>query len=103
MIPRIVAGSNAVCTNLAGRQQELIELQMIVAKGTGDWGAAGKVLGNKGTHDLFFEAVLSVDEEVRNAEVLGHLPRVVDVVDRATAPLNDFGHTLASCQPALVP
>jgi len=59
----------------------LIELEMVVAKCARDWGATGKILVYKGTNDLLFESFLSIDKVVGNAKLLGHVSRVVHVVD----------------------
>ena len=83
--------------------EELVELEVVVAEGAGDGGAAGEVLGDEGLDDVGFEAVLLVDEVVGDAEVLGYVAGVVDVVDGAAAALDRFGHALVPGEAALVP
>ncbi len=59
-IARVVAGGDALGADLAGGEEELIELEVVVAEGAGDGGAAGEVLGYEGLDDLSFEAILSI-------------------------------------------
>jgi len=106
-VARVVAGGDALGADLAGGEEELIELEMVVAEGAGDGGAAGEVFADEGADDFGFETVLGVDEVVGDAEVLGYVAGVVDVVDGAAAALrNGFGQALASViggEAALVP
>ena len=83
--------------------EELVELEVVVAEGAGDGGAAGEVLGDEGADDLGLEAVLLVDEVVGDAEVLGDAAGVVDVVDGAAAALDGLGHAFVAGEAALVP
>lgn len=103
VIAGVVAGGDSLGTDLAGGEEELIELEVIVAEGAGDGGSAGEVLADEGANDFFFEAVLRVDEVVGDAEVLGYVAGVVDVVDGAAAALYAFGHAFAASEAALVP
>ena len=89
VIARVVAGGDALGADLAGGEEKLIELEVVVAEGAGDGGAAGEILGDEGADDLGFEAVLRVDEVVGDAEVLGYVAGVVDVVDGAAAALGN--------------
>lgn len=107
MVASVVAGGDALGADLAGGEEELIELEMVVAEGARDGGAAGEVFADEGANDFFFEACLSIHQIVGNSQVLGYMTRVVDVVDGAAAALRDgFGQTLASVicgKAALVP
>ena len=89
MVAGVVACGDALGADLAGGEEELVELEVVVAEGAGDGGAAGEVFGDEGADYLCLEAVLGVDEVVRDAEVLGDVAGVVDVVDGATAALGD--------------
>ena len=63
---------NALSADLAGRQEKLIELQMVVAQGAWNRRSARQILTDKGPHNLLFETLLCVDEVVGNPEVFGH-------------------------------
>ncbi len=76
---------------------------MVVAEGAGDGRAAGEVLGDEGLDDVGLEALLLVDEVVRDAELLGDAAGVVDVVDGAAAALHGLGHAFVAGEAALVP
>ncbi len=95
VVAGVVAGGDEFGTDLAGGEEELVELEVIVAEGAGNGRAAGEVLGDEGADDLGLEAVLGVDEVVGDAEVLGDVAGVVDVVDGAAAALDGLGHGLA--------
>ena len=103
MVAGVVAGGDAVGADLAGGDEELVELEVVVAEGAGDGGAAGEVLGDEGLDDFGFEAVLLVDDVVGDVELLGYVACVVDVVDGAAAALDGFGHAFVSGEAALVP
>ena len=60
-VARVVAGGDAVRADLAGSDEELVELEVVVAEGAGNGSAAGKVLGDEGADDFFFKPVLGVD------------------------------------------
>ena len=103
VIAGVVAGGDAVGADLAGGDEELVELEVVVAEGAGDGGAAGEVLGDEGLDDFGFEAVLLVDDVVGDVELLGYVACVVDVVDGAAAALDGLGHAFVSGEAALVP
>ena len=88
VVARVVAGGDAVGADLAGGDEELVELEVVVAEGAGDGGAAGEVLGDEGLDDVGLEALLLVDEVVGDVELLGDAACVVDVVDGAAAALD---------------
>jgi hypothetical protein len=103
MIACIVPGGDAVGTDLACGDEELVELEVVVAESAGDGCAACKVFGDEGLDDLGFEAVLLVDDVVGDVELIGYVARVVDVVDGTATTLHCFGHTFVSGETALVP
>ena len=103
VVAGVVAGGDAVGADLAGGDEELVELEVVVAEGAGDGRASGEVLGDEGPDDLGFEAVLLVDEVVGDVELLGYSAGVVDVVDGAAAALDGLGHALVAGEAALVP
>ena len=94
MVARVVAGGDAVGADLAGGDEELVELEVVVAEGAGDGGSAGEVLVDEGLDDFGLEALLLVDDVVGDVELLGDVAGVVDVVDGAAAALDGFGHAL---------
>ncbi len=103
VVAGVVAGGDALGADLAGGEQKLVELEVIVAERTGDGRSAGEVVGDEGADDLVLEAVLGVDEVVGDVEVLGDAAGVVDVVDGAAAALDGFGHAGTAGEAALVP
>ncbi len=83
---------------------KLVELEVVVAERAGNRRAPGEILADKGAHHVLLEALLLVDDVVRNAEVLGHAARVVDVVERAAAAgLGGVGNAVLAGQAGLVP
>ncbi len=103
VIAGVVAGGDTLGADLAGGEEELIELEVVVAEGAGDGGAAGEVFADEGADYLFLEAVLGVDEVVGNVEVFGYVAGVVDVVYGTAAALDGGGHAFAAGEAALVP
>ena len=101
--PRVVTGGDALSANLPGDNQQLIELQVVVAQAAGDRSASGNVLFHERAHHITLEALFVIDHIVRDADLLGDAAGVVDIVERAAASLNGLGHALASGETALVP
>ncbi len=98
-----MSGGQQLGADLARRDQQLIELEMVVAQAARNRRASGKILGDERPHHVVLEALLLIDHVVRNAERLGHAARVVNVVDGAAASLHRLRHALMPGQPALVP
>ncbi len=98
-----MAGGNAFGANLLRDDEKLIKLQMIVAEAAGDGGASRQIFGDEGAHHVALEALFMIDDVVRNADVLGHAARVVDIVERAAAAGYLLGHAFVSGEAALVP
>src|SRR5271165_918321 len=101
--PSIVSGSDTIGANLLRDNQQLIELQMIVAEAARDGRAPREIFGNKGTHYIALKALFMIDNIVRDANVLGDTARVMDIVERTTAAGHILWHSLMSSQPPLVP
>src|SRR5581483_7164788 len=85
---RIVTGRQHVGADLACGNQKLIELQVIVAETARNRRTSGEILVHERTNHVALEALLMVHDVVRNAKLLGDVPRVVNVLDRAAAPLH---------------
>ncbi len=98
-----MTGSQGVGANLLGHNQQLIKLQVIVAKAARNGRASRKILLDERTHHVALEALLVIDHVIRDADGLGDAARVVHVVERAAASLHRLGHALVPGQPALVP
>ena len=98
-----MAGSDAVGADLARGDEQLIELEMVVAERAGDGRASGEILLDEGADDVALEALLLVDDVVRDVEVLGDAAGVVDIIDRAAAALHLLGHAFLAGETALVP
>ena len=71
VVAGVVAGGDAVGADLAGGDEELVELEVVVAEGAGDGRASGEVLADEGLDDVGLEAVLLVDDVVGDVELLG--------------------------------
>jgi hypothetical protein len=89
--------------DLPRRDQQLIELQMVVAQAARNRRATGEILGDKWPHHVLLETLLLADHVIRNAESLGHTARVVHIVDGAAASVDRFGHAVVTGKPPLVP
>ena len=85
LVDGVVAGGDAVRADGAGGEQELVKLEVVVAEGTGDGGAAVEVLVNEGADYVLLETLLLVDDVVGDAEMLGDATGVVDIVQAAAA------------------
>ncbi len=104
LVDRVVSGGNRIRADGSRRLQQLVELQMVVAERAGNRRAPGEVLRHKRPHHILLEALLLVHHVVGNAEVLGHAPRVVHVVERAAAArLGRVGNPMLARQPRLIP
>ena len=103
MVARVVAGRDALGADLACGEEELVELEVVIAERTGDRRAAREIVGDEGADDLVLEAVLGVDEVVGDVEVLGDAASVIDIINRTAAALDGFGHAGAASEAALVP
>ena len=99
----VVSGGQRIRANLLRDDQQLIELQMIVAEAARNRRAPGKILLDKRPHHIALETLLLIDHVVRNAERLGDAAGVVNIVERAAAALHRLGHALVAGQAALVP
>ena len=85
LVAGVVAGGDALGADLAGGAQKLVELEVVVAERAGNRRAPGEVVVDEGPNDIVLEALLLVDDVVRNVERLGDTARVVDIVQRAAA------------------
>jgi len=103
-IDRVVAGGDAACADGAGRLDERVELEVVVAERAGNGRASVEILVDEGTNDVALEAVLLVDDVVRNSQVLGYAAGVVYVIQRtAAAGLGSVWNAVPSGEAGLVP
>src|SRR5690606_18088590 len=79
----IVAGGEAIGPELARRLQKVGELDCLVAGDARNWRLARSIAFGEGVDHRLAEALLVVEHVMRDAERLGHAPRVVDVLARA--------------------
>src|SRR5258707_137528 len=93
----------SLCNNHLKFDQQLVELEMVVAQAAWNRCAAGEVILDKGADNLALEALFVIDHVIGNPDGLGDTARVVDVVERAAAPLDGFGHAFVTGEAALVP
>ena len=98
---RVMARRDPHRAERGGHLQELIELDEVVAQRARNRRAPRQILVNEGPHHLALEPLFEIHHVIRNAELLRHPPRVVDVVERAAAARGAIGSQLR--QPPLVP
>ena len=65
--------------------EKLIELDEVVAERAGDGRAAGEIFADERLDHLILEALLEVDDVIRDAQELRDVAGVVDVVERTAA------------------
>src|SRR5215471_17352859 len=94
----IVSRRQEIGPNLAGSDQQLIELEMIVAEAAGNRRTSGKILLDKRTHYVILKPLLVIHDVIRNAQVFSHATGVVDIVNRTAASLDMLGHAGMSGQ-----
>ena len=103
LVASVMAGGEQISADLAGGDEQLVELQMIVAETARDRRASREIVVDEGPNHIVLEARLLIDDVVRNAKLLGDVAGVVDVVDGAAAALHGLGHALVTGEAALVP
>jgi hypothetical protein len=103
VVAGVVTGGDAVSADLSSGDEELVELEVVVAECAGDGSASSEVLGDEGTDNFGFETGLLIHHIVWDVQLLSDVARVVDVIDAAAATLNRLGHALVSGEAALVP
>src|SRR5579885_859638 len=97
----VVPGGDAFGAHTRRHIEKLIELHEVIAQSAGDRRAPVQILVNEGAHHLGLEALLEIDDIVRNAEVLGYEASIVDIVERAAAA-GDAAFRRKLRQPALI-
>ena len=81
----VMPSGQAVSANLPRHHQQLVKLDVVIAQRARNRRAPGQVFVDERAHNSFLKLVLEVDDVVREAQVLGHTPRVVHIVERAAA------------------
>src|SRR5579859_7852306 len=84
---RVMAGGQALRTDLPRHAHQRLELYVGVALGAGDGRSAGEILLDERAHHARFKFLLEINYIVRKLQVLRDTLRVVHVVQRATAVL----------------
>ena len=100
---RVMSSCQHLGADLSRSNQQLIELKMIVAETARNRCSSRKVFLHKRTNYIVLETLLLVHNVIRNRQLLGNTPRIVNVVDRTTASLHGFGHSFVSSQSPLIP
>src|SRR5581483_2608836 len=85
---RVMAGGEQIGANLASRDQQLVELQVVVAKAARNRRAAGEIFLHERLHNVALETLFLVDDVIRDADGLGDTASVVNVVERAATTLD---------------
>jgi hypothetical protein len=77
---------------------------MVVAERTRNRRAAGEVLIDERAHNVLLESLFLIDDVIGNAQLLGHVARVVYIVKRtAPASLGRVGNSVPSGKARLIP
>src|SRR5262249_44737386 len=97
----VVPGGQQIGADLARRDQQLIEFEMVVAQAARNRRATGEILLHERPHHIALEPLLVIDHIVRNAQFLGYAAGIVDIVNRAAASLYMLRHAFTSSQAAL--
>jgi len=97
-----VAGGEPGCADLPRHAKQGVELNVGIAIGAGDGGAAGEILIDEGPDDARFKLVFEIHDVVREIEMLRDALGVVDVVD-GTAAVLCRACGLQSREAALIP
>src|SRR5690348_10313344 len=97
----VVSGRDGFRADLLSHGDQLIKFEMIVTEAAWDRRAAGKVVLHERSNHFTLEPFLVVDNVVGNPDLLSHPAGIIDVVERATAPLNRFRHAGMRSQAAL--
>src|SRR5690606_4987553 len=83
--PDVMSCREDVGDKLGCGLEQLPELDLLVAGDARNGGLAGEIaVGERGDHRVL-EAVLVVQDVMRNVELLGHSPGIVDVLTGAAA------------------
>src|SRR5690242_2124098 len=98
---RIVTSSQKVGANLAGGDQQLVKLQMVVAQAARNRRAPRQILIHERTYDIPLKPVLVIDDVIRNFKVLCYCASVVNVIDGAASPPHLLRHAFAAGKTAL--
>ena len=104
LVDGVVASGDAVGADGARGLEELIELEVIVAKRAGNGRAAGEVLADEGTDNILLEALFLIDDVVGDAEALGDTAGVIHIVQgTATAGLGRVRNAVLAGKAGLIP
>ena len=90
----IVAGRQRFGAQVAGRVQQVAELDPLVAADAGDRRFAAQVAVGEIVHHALRKAVLVIEDVVGNADPVGYLPRIVDVLAGAARSLAAHRHAM---------
>jgi hypothetical protein len=79
-----VPGGKHLGIELLHRSQQLVKLDLLVADDTRNRCFAGNVAFGEGLHNSRLEALLVIQDIVRDAELIGHPARIVNVLSGTT-------------------
>src|ERR1700734_362686 len=100
---RVVTSGERVRADLLSDNQQLVELQMVVAQAARDGRAPGQIFLDEGLHDVALEPVFVIDYVIWDAQSFSNAAGVVDIVERTATALPRLGHAFVSGEPTLVP
>ena len=103
VVAGVVAGGDLCRPDLAGGEEKLVELEVVVAERAGDGRSASEVIVYEGPDDVALETLLLVDDVVGDVERLGDAAGVVDIVEGAAAPSGAGGDAGLSGEAVLIP
>src|SRR5262249_39640451 len=81
LAPGVVGGGQKIGADLPRSNQQLIKLQVVVAKAARDRSPAGEILLDKRTYHITLKALLMIDHVIRNAQIFSDAASVVDIVN----------------------
>src|SRR5271168_2676233 len=103
LVAGVMAGGDAIRSDLLGGAQKLVELEVVVAERAGNRRAARKIVVDEGANDILLEALLLVDDVIRDVEGLGYTAGVIHIIQAAAAARGTRRNTGLAGHALLVP
>jgi hypothetical protein len=104
LVYRVVAGGDTAGANAAGGLEQLVKLEVVVAERTRDRSSASQIFLDERPNNIVLKTLLLIDDVIRDPEVFGHAPRVVDIVEgTAATSLRSVRDAMLAGQASLIP